>query len=393
MQLLSKEIEKRVVIKLNKSIRSEENLGGIMTFGEQNDYPQIIEKLILGSQTAKACAKVNASFIGGSGFVNESIGSVVVGKDKKGKNITLDKVRRDLAISLSMYNGARLHANFNREMKVVNVKVMPFKNCRFSKEDSQGFCAKVGEHVNWEQDSDGVRFNKDEINWYYNWNINKEVWLSNVANSGASEDGQFHKFKGQVYSLDFDDSFLYPLSMFDSVYLDMDTEYQIQLFKNRQIRNGFADKVIIIVDAPSDEKDAKELHARIVGMMGADGENVVVLESDFNEETGELENSAFKVERIQTTINDKLFENWESSLANNIRKACDGMPAVLIDYEQGQLSQASGEMLTQAINYYNQVTASKREALSELFADVFSHFDNPILANNKDWTIKPMTFQ
>ena len=37
----------------------------------------------------------------------------------------------------------------------------------------------------------------------------------------------------------FDPEYLYPLSMIDSVYLDCDTEAQISIFRNTEIRNGF----------------------------------------------------------------------------------------------------------------------------------------------------------
>lgn len=385
MKLLNKEIEKRVIVKLNRSITTD-GVSGIMSFGAENDYPQIIEKLIYGSQTGKACAGIYAKFIGGSGFENPNIGKVVVGKDKKGKPVTLDKIRRDTAMSLAMFNGAYIHCNENLEKQVGDTKLVPFKNCRFSKEDDNGYCGLIAVHPNWSKEPELKRFNTSDISWYYNFNIG--AIESNVKDAGGIE-----KFKGQVYSLFFDDSFLYPLSPFDSVYLDMDTEFQIQLFKNREIRNGFSDKVVMNIDPPDDETEREKTVQKCKDWMGPDGEKLLLFEAEFDE-NGELKSgSSYKTDNIKTNINDKLFENWEKSLANNIRKAVHALPAVLIDYEQGQLSQASGEMVIQACNYFNGLTQGLRESFSEMFRDIYSHHRDPVLNQNTDWRIKPFSLE
>lgn len=384
MKLLLKEIDKRLVVKLNRSIRTE-NQSGIMTYGANNDYPQIIERLILGSQTAKASASILAKFIAGAAFENEQIGNIKVGKDNKGKPVTLDSIRRDGAHSLAMYAGVFIHCNENLNKEVGTTKIVPFKNCRFSTEDANGYCGRVAVHPNWAKEQHLGYFKKSKISWYNNFNI--DAIEDNVKQAGGID-----KFKGQMYFLFLDNDYLYPLSPFDSVYLDMDTEYQVQLFKNRQIRNGFIDKAIILVDPPDDEKEKEKMKEELKSMMGPDGGSVVVLEATFDKETGELTaNSTFKVEKIPTTINPRLFENWEQSLSNSIRKAANALPAVLIDYEQGQLSQASGEMLIQAENYYNAITRGLRETFSELFKDIYSHFADPVLKNNTNWKIKELS--
>lgn len=386
MKLLNSEIEKRVGIKLDRSINTK-GTSGIMTFGYANDYPQVIEKLILNSQTARSCANIYARFIAGSGFTNPEIGSVVVGYDERGKKITLDKMRGIIATSLAMFNGAFIHCNENLNKEVGNTRLIQFKNCRFSAIDDAGYCGKVAVHPNWSKDVDLKKFNSSDVSWYFNFNLDSIE--SNVkATGGFDADGNFKGFKGQVYFLSFDDQYIYPLSPFDSVYLDMDTEYQIQLFKNREIRDGFSDKIVMSIDPPDDETERRKTIKECQDWMGPDGKKLLIFESEFDESGNLKKDASFNVQEIKTNINDKLFENWEKSLANNIRKAIY-IPAVLIDYEQGQLSQASGEMLTQAIGYYNGLTNILRQQLSEAIGEIYSNHVNPILKNNTDWSIKP----
>jgi len=382
MKLINKDVEKRVIIKLDKSITND-SVSGIMKFGINNDYPQIIEKLILGSQTAKSASNIFASFLSGSGFTNTEIGKVIVGIDYKGKKVTLDKMLRETAKSCSKFNGTYIHCNMNIEGTINKTKVVPFKNCRLSRQDDNGYCGKIAVHQNWERDPDKKTFNQSEISWYYNFNKNSVV--QNIEDAGG-----FDKFKGQIFFLSLDDSYLYPLSQFDSVYLDMDTEYQIQLFRNREIRNGFSDKIVMHINLPDDELERRQTIEKCRNWMGSDGDKLLLFESEFDE-NGELAaGSNFKVDKIPTNINDKLFADWEKGLANNIRKAPYSIPAVLIDYEQGQLSQASGEMLTQATNYYNALTQPLRDEISEAIKEIYQNFDSDILKNNQDWSIKPV---
>lgn len=381
MRLLNKEIEKRLTVKLNKSIKTND-VTGIMDYGKFNDYPQVIEKLIFGSQTAKACANIYAKFIGGNGFENEAIGKIEVGVDNKGKPITLDNIRRQIADSLAKFNGAYIHCNQNFDKQVGNTRLVPFKDCRLSKEDDRGYCAKIAVHPNWSKESDLKKFDKNQISWFNHFNL--KTIETNIGAAGGIE-----KYKGQIYSLYLDDNYLYPLSPFDSVYLDMDTEYQIQLFKNREIRNGFTDKIVMNIAPPKEEKEREETVNKAKSWMGADGDKLLMFESEFDENGDLKENGSFKVQEIKTNINDKLFEGWEKSLANNIRKAIHALPAVLIDYEQGQLSQASGEMVIQATNYYNALTQPLRDAVSEMIKDIYSNHIDPALSSNTDWSLRP----
>jgi hypothetical protein len=385
MKLLNSEIDKRLTVKLNKSIKTD-TVSGIMTYGAENDYPQIIEKLIFGSQTAKACANIYAKFIGGEGFENEAIGKELVGFDNKGKPITLDSLRRHIAESISKFNGSFVHCNVNIGGEVVSTRIVPFKYARLSREDDRGYCAKVAVHTNWTKESELKPFNQNQISWFPHFNLEPSVLASNINAAGGIE-----KFKGQIYSLFLDDNYLYPLSPFDSVYLDMDTEYQVQLFKNREIRNGFSDKIVMNIAPPEDEADRDMVIAKAKEWMGADGDKLLMFESEFDE-TGNLKvDGAFKVQEIKTNINDKLFQSWETSLANNIRKAVHALPAVLIDYEQGKLSGTSGEAIVQATNYYNALTQGVRQAISELFKDIFSNSVNPTLKAVTDWSLKEVS--
>ena len=380
MKLLKNEVEKRLTVSLNKKMHDDIS-SGIMNYGEFNDYPQVIERLILGSQTGRACANIFGKFIAGMGFENDEINNTIVGKDVYGKDIKLQKLLRQFAQSIAFFNGGYIHNRFNNAGKITESKIVQFKNCRLSRVDDNGYCSRIAYSDNFANES----LSKDKkinITWFNSFNIN--AVQNQIKNVGGIE-----FYKGQIYHLFLDDSFIYPLSQFDSVYLDLDTEYQIQLFKNREIRNGMSDKVIMNINLTADEETKEDVINECHKWMSPDGDKLIIFENEFDE-NGIISEKNFKIDRIATNINDKLFDGWEKSLPNNIRKAIFALPAVLIDYEQGQLSQASGEMVKQAVNYYNSVTDGIRQSVSESFSEIFVNSNNEILSSNTNWDIKKL---
>lgn len=386
MRVGYKDIDIRASVKLDKSMGTDDNLGGIMRFGEDNLYPQTIEAIISSSPTASACSTILARFLTGGGFENETINNAVVGIDERGKKITLLQLLRQAALSTAKFRGFYIHVNRNLDNQVSNARLIPFKFCRLNKVDDLGFCSKVGVYNNWEK-RNNEKFDKAKVQYFDIFNGNIEALQKQIEKAGGVE-----KYKGQIYLNYVDTEYIYPLSTIDSVYLDCDTEAQVQIFKNSEIRNGFQAKTIVRVADPGEGTEEEDnIIKKVKAMKGADGERITLLFDDIDDNGDIKQSGAFKVDTLQSTIDDKLFENWESSLANNIRKAFNGLPAVLIDYEQGKLSGTSGEAIEQATNYYNAVTLDDRNALSQSFAEIFKLSPDPILANNQNWNIKPLS--
>lgn len=399
-RITSKDLDKRLVVRLNKNIKAQDDgVHGLMIFGEDNDYPQVMEMAINGSVTAKAAAGIYSKFLAGDGFVNEEINSEVVGKDQRGKDITVMSLLRQIADSCSMNNGFYVHANRNLSGETGTVHLKPFKNGRFSKPDDTGFSAKILFYDNWGKDSDIGKYNIKDAVSYNIFTNNEKVIQSQIKAAGSVE-----KYKGQIYFQFLDNTYFYPLSPFDAAYMDVDTEAQVSLFKNRTIRNGFFNKVMIrkskdykmdgdqyITDDEGNKIIDEELSNDIVGFIGADGEVVMVIEDDLDPDTGKFPENSFEVIPIETKINPKLFDDWESGLKNNIRMSIRGIPAVLIDYEQNQLGTTSGEAIIQATKFYNALTRDDRKLISESFKEIFAKSTNTKLKNNSDWSIKPLT--
>ncbi len=382
MRILLSEIDPRLNVKLNKSIRAG-GVNGVMEFGDNNDYPQRIERIVKSSPTAKSAADIYAKFLIGDGF-NSDVNNIKVGIDSRHKTVTVRDLLTQVCRSLAYYNGAYVHLNLTLDRKIKNAKHILFKNVRFAKMDDEGYTAKVGYYDNWEKDR-SKKFRKEDIRWYNLFNLNDKAFASQVKEAGGIE-----KYKGQVYFLFLDNEYLYPLSPFDSTHVDADTEYQLSLHKNNEIRNGFSKKTLFQVNEQLNEDEKTDLAEGIKQFMGSRGDKTLVIETESDENGNIIENKAVKIDSIESNIDSKLYENWEKEISNKIRKSIYALPSVLIDYDESKLGTTSGEGIIQAVNFYNQMTKDDRAAISRMFEEIFKNSDNEILAKNTNWNIKPL---
>lgn len=382
MKILLSELDERVDIKVDRSIRAD-GVSGAMKFGDKNDYPQRIERLLLGSVTGKSASNAYAKFLTGSGFESE-INNIVVGYDYRHKQVTIRDLLSKVCFSMAFYNGAYLHLNLTLNRKVKDVQHILFKNCRFSELDDTGYTSKIGYYENWEKRK-GVKYDKNKIRWYNIFNLNEKVFDTQVKNAGGVE-----KYKGQVYFQFLDNNYIYPLSPFDPSYIDLDTEAQLGYHKNNEVSNGFSSKTVIQLNQALNDTAKEEMSDGIKSWIGSRGSKVLVIEAESDENGQIIENKAIKIDKIDSNVDSKLYENWEKGLANNIRKPIT-IPAILIDYEENKLGSTSGEAIIQATNFFNQVTKDDRASVSRMFKEIFSNSDNKDLANNTNWNIKPLS--
>ena len=107
-------------------------------------------------------------------------------------------------------------------------EVLPFKNCRFFyKPDDSGYISQMAYYDNWPKD-EGQKFKKEDIRTYPLFNPAPRLSCINAIRN-------VRKHPGQVFSL-FSTIRICTHSPFDSVYLDADSEWQLSIYQNRELR-------------------------------------------------------------------------------------------------------------------------------------------------------------
>lgn len=355
---------------------------GIISYDIDNAYPSRIERLINNSVTAKAAAGMYRRFLSGAGFEDVALNTINVGKENY-KDITALDLLHKVARSLSYFNGVYLRTQWTG-FNVSGVRVEPFRYCRLGEMDSTDYSGKVVVYNNW----DKWRSQKLQKNEY----IKVDVWNPDPDVIAKQVKGNWSGWHGQMFYAFLDDEYIYPLSPIDPVKWDADTESQIGIFKNGELRRGFFLKYIMHHTKFNTDQEADEFVGKMKKFMGGDHDSsMIVLEGTFSPDGKIIDGENVKVEKIEQNINDKLFEGYESSTQNAIRKAYNAIPQILIEYETSTLGTVSGEALRQASEFFNMQTVEARMKIEQIFQEVFSKHENPAL-RGKSWKIKELEF-
>lgn len=362
----------------------ETRVEGIQQFGKDNAYPTRIERLINRSITARSAAQMLTRFLIGNGFKDETLNSLVVGTDNYYKNITALDLLRHMAGSVAYNHGLYVRIQYNMNHEITGLKSEVFKNCRFGKLDTQEYTGKIVIYDNWDRQK-ATRVIKKDFILVDIYNPRKAVIEKQIGEN-------IKKYNGQIYFRFFDDSYLYPVSLIDPVQYEADTERQIQMFKNGELRRGFFMKQIIHHTQFSGKKAAEDFTEKIKNFIGGGHENsALVVEGTFDTEGKLLQNQNIAIEKIEQNVTDKLFDSYEGSTANAIRKAYYAIPQILIEYEDSKLGTTSGEALRQAADFYNQMTKDLRKELSGIFKELFANWHD-VNYKEKDFEILPLEF-
>ena len=221
--------------------------------------------------------------------------------------------------------------------------------------------------------------------------INAYNPLKNVVQSQFEKYGR--NYKGQVSILRLDDEMVYPLSFIDTVIEDADTESQIKLFKNTELRKGFFAKYIMYhskFNSDEEQQAAKEVLKKFES--GDHESSILMLEAEFKADGTMVEGSSVKFDKLEQNINNDLFSTYEKTVSNNIRKAFLNIPSILIEQQEGSLFGSSGEAMETAFKIYNSETYNIRFLVSQWLTDLFK---NSVIDELKtaNFEIKPLTLK
>ncbi|PHQ27701.1 phage portal family protein [Leeuwenhoekiella nanhaiensis] len=366
---------KSAFIEIIKRVAKFDKAYGIHNNGVDNNYPELVESRIANSVTALACKDTKASFLSGKGF-GDDLNKLIVNK-KKGT--TLLQFTQDIADSIAEHNGVYIHANYNSLYEISTLQVLPFPDCRLSKEDDDKNVGKVLVCSDWKDSKLAKKARKVDF-----FNPKKKVVTSQVNTAGGIK-----KYNGQIFYWKAG-KYIYPLSPIHPCLDDADSEKQAGVFKNTSLRKGFFGKTLFVtkpmVDPHLDkETQAKEIQEQksereafrktvkqFVGAENVDG----VMHIELELESDKLEDEIF-IKNIDANINDKLFAHTENSVSNNICISYR-IPPMLIRPTDKSLFSSSGEAIREMKTFYQEQTSDERMMVEEIVRKLMAlHADKP----------------
>ncbi|TSE05256.1 hypothetical protein [Aquimarina algiphila] len=354
--------------------------------GEDNNYPERIERLINNSVTAKLAANKMADFIIGKGFEGDINKAVINTKGDTFYTI-LKKIARSIAYQKSFF----LHINYNIEGEPNYLDVIPVKKGRISKEDDFLNKGKIWVANKWEITKGFPKKSKEKKKWYYPYNPNLAVinaqrnkdfykYSDNkklVLTTKEKVDLKIEGYRGQVLFVNLEDENIYANAYIDPAYEDADTEYRISTFRNDNIRNGFIGATVATVAVDPDEDEAKITDEQLKSLLGAENSsNILKVEAEVDS-NGKLK-EVVKFETVKSEVDTKRFQYDEQKTEERQLNCFNNIPKILVKNSDSSLFGTSGEALKVAQEIYNQETEEERktieQTLNKIFKGVYPEF-------------------
>ena len=373
MRVLKRDTEALLTAKISRDLKVKSE---IIAFGEDDGYPETIERLVLGSPTGAACLRAMSGYIAGDGFAVQGLDGIAVGTDGRGKAVTVRDLVIAAATDVAMFHGFYMAVlptvdETTGVFGVASVRPLKYTQTRFSKPDSDGFSPFIYDR--------SAILKRDTPRKYGVFQPRTGAWLAQDKVGSV----------GQAYFEFMDKRFSYPLSLFDAVANDLVADRFLSTFRANQLGNGFVDMTFFGIPAGSaEEEDA--LAENIRKSMGVDGDRAMVYTMDRNPDGSVDTSTAIDVKNIKINFDPKMFDSWHAQIGGNIRRAALGIPQILIDFEAGaSVGMVSGEAFKTAHDLYNQLTRDYRRKVGESVGEILSHSTNPVLRQNTDWSLVP----
>jgi hypothetical protein len=340
--------------------------------GADNLYPERIDRLINNSVTAKMASEMMVQYILGKGFGEAD--NFKINDSQKLIDFAID-----VADSLVRQRGIAIHFDYNLNFEPTNPKVLDFTKIRLGLKDSKHYNGKILFKNDWAN-------NKEEAVIFDVFNKSDKIVKAQIEKAGTID-----KYKGQVMYINLDSRYFYPLSRIDAVINDCDSESQAAIYKNMILRKGFFGKQIIMTpplisnDEPEmvlndlgqlvrnrefakRQAEADEVKKTIESFIGSEnaGGALMIESPDFINGIDTI----FKIQTINSEVNDKMFEYTENSVAKNILMAFNNIPVALVKSPDSAMFGNSGESITEAKKMYWENTSKERNKLETIINDI-----------------------
>lgn len=358
MKLTLADIPKRISV---KAIKTE----GIFSYDIDNAYPQRMLRLIGASGTARNCVRLFSKFLSGKGFEDLSFAKTIL--NRKGE--TADKLLRKIADDYAQHGGFALHFNYNLNLKISEVSVIPMEHTRLPDQIDPLNINKIAVYDDWAKEFSS-RIDRKKIKWIDRFTEDPLAVQRQIETAGGI--GTWH---GQVYWYSNEGESSYPVPVYDPVMEDIDTDSEVKITRNSNVRTGFSASHIFVHKGKFESEEKREEFIQMLSeFQGSDVANSIMLVETETEEQIPI------LLPIESNLSSKVIEITNTNIKNSIIEAF-GQPQELFPGARGNGITFSNDALRLAYEYYNSSTEPDRFLIEEIFVKFMKLFEGNTFSN------------
>lgn len=324
----------------------------VYSFDYDNAYPQRVYDLVNSSGAAKSAWDKFAKFIMGNGVSDDLIARQVINK----YGTTVDKLMRMCINDYALFRGMSVHVAYNAVGDITGYTHVPFEWCRLGRDQ------KIAVYDNWDRRKlkDNGKYNPADIRRFFKFNPATALEEINSMDGDTLEE-KIANYPGQVYWYSADGIETYPLSPFDPVLEDIETDAEIKIGKLKNVKTNFVAPQMVKYRGRFESDEARTAFIESLEQFQGNENvgNIMLVEV----EDGVAD---FDIEPFEIQDFDKKWEFTERSVKENIFQALQ-QPLVLSAMPVAGKLGTSTE-IEDAKVFYSEITADDRLVMSEEFS-------------------------
>jgi len=345
-------------------------------YGENDNFPLRLARLVKQSPTASSCIDTKISFIEGAGFSNKNLESFKVNTQGQ----IFSDIHSFNSDSYGIFEGFVLNVKYTVEGFISEIYNVPFEYCRLGKPDDKGIITNVKVNPYFGTGE----YNKLQTQTYDVYNPDQKVVLAQQAKQGKNYKGQI-LYVANTSPL----SRFYPLPNYYSAENWIVIDEAIGGFHKHNIENGFFQSVLLRVIGdpngvsthPDDliwnkvtnqyDPDPKKTNAYRfnVEMQKFSGwnkaGNVLTLWGNKDEVP--------EIQAFPSTTNSELFKTLQDLATEQISRATN-VPSVLANIQSGASLGGDGNNIRASVKLMQQRVVKTQSLFERVYTDLLSHF-------------------
>lgn len=352
----------------------------MQSYGEDNLYPQNLQRITSASGTATTCLGRYAKFIEGGGMADG--GDITISRHSN-----VDDLLHDIAGDVASFGGFALHVNYNVLGYPTEIQHIPFESCRLAEADSLGYVSHILVHPDWSgsrtRNGQRVRVTEKTVERFPVFNADRNVVISQIAKVGGIQN-----YHGQIAWFSMAGRWVYPTPIYDAAITEISTDEGLGNIKYRNARNNFLTSCMLITKKGVPKVDPNS---------GREIETSMITDEDLRQFQGdentskmlvvELENDEDKPEVVSFPVTnyDKDFSVTDASVVERIYAQFhqELFHAIRI----GKLG-FSGDVMRDAYDYYAGEVTNEQRFIQRGLKAVTANMEGAAF----DWRIKPLKY-
>lgn len=352
----------------------------IIRFGENDNFPLRLARLVQQSPTASSCIDTRIDFIQGGGFSDNALKVIKLGPT----GFTFNDLHAHCSDAFGIFEGFAFQVLWNLKGNITEIRSIPFEYCRLAIPDKYGDITKI--HIN-------PYYGTGEYQIRYTTDFD----VYNPKNVKIQQKQQGLKYKGQIfwYGTTGPLSRFYPVPKYYSCADWMSIDEAIGGFHHHNIDNGFFQSVLfrMIGDPlqPSEHPDdmtwnatnnqyepnpkytqAYRLNIEMQKFSGWDKAGNIMVQWGANKE--ELPD----IQPFQSATNAELFNTLSNLTTENIARGTK-VPAILANIQSGASLGGDGNNIRASVKLMQQRVTKVHAMLIPIYQELLIHLEKPYL--------------